>query len=165
MRMQVWSLALLSGLRIQRRPQLQLQFDPYPGNLYATGAAIKRKKIYIYIDFNIYVYIDFNIWELCITEQLTKWLYMSFNLTTKLWSKDYDTFYSRDKLTEAQKDSMTWSGENSHSVAKTWPFPASLDSKFHALLIHFFKNNYHRTPFKIANLNMVQDTKIQQPSN
>ena len=34
--MQVWSLASLSGLRIQRYCgwQLQLRFDPYPGNLH-----------------------------------------------------------------------------------------------------------------------------------
>ena len=51
LRMQVWSLASLSGLRIQcchnlwHIPQLQLWFDPWLQELpYATGAAIKKKR-------------------------------------------------------------------------------------------------------------------------
>ena len=35
--------------QLWHRPQLQLQFDPWPEELpYATGAAIKRKKVYVW---------------------------------------------------------------------------------------------------------------------
>lgn len=41
----------------------------------------------------------------------------SYNKTIR--GQDYDTLYFRDKITEAQRGSMTWSWEHSQNVAKT----------------------------------------------